>query len=402
MKPISLALVGVGGYGRAHLQTIASLGAEVRLVAVVDPGFSEPPEFLSEWPGTRWYPTWEALMASDAERPDAVAVAAPIPHHAAYAQAALEAGLPLYLEKPPVPLLTQLDALLATEAKAPPGAWVQVGFQFTFTEQMRALGEAIRSGALGEIRHYRLLACSRREASYYQRSGWAGKLHWRGEPVLDGPATNAVAHGVSDLFTLEAFRCGGPVLPEEITGEVYRAAPIESYDVASLTGRFPGGATFSFATAHAVDADLAPRLEVVGSLGKAEVHGPHRTLYLSVPPGEVAAPEPNMLASYRHFLRAIRTGTRPALGLAEVRPYVAVTNALFVSSGGIHTIPEEYHSQRNHVQHIEGFEQVATEAFRNGVNFSQAGAPWGRSGEPFAFKPGFEATLAAYFAERVF
>ena len=66
----------------------------------------------------------------------------------------------------------------------------------------------------------------------------------RGEPILDGPATNTMAHLIHNAMFLASRPPGGYAVPVEIAAEFYRARPIESYDAACLAVGFLAGRCF--------------------------------------------------------------------------------------------------------------------------------------------------------------
>ena len=75
----------------------------------------------------------------------------------------------------------------------------------------------------------------------------------RGEPIFDGPATNAMADLIHNAMFLASEQPGDYAVPVEMTAELYRARPIESYDVACLRGSFASGVVFSAALTHATE-----------------------------------------------------------------------------------------------------------------------------------------------------
>src|SRR5699024_6975965 len=108
--PARIALVGTRGFGAVHLKTLARLEAAslAQLVGVVD--VVEPPAELA----AIHHRSLADLLAAlpDARRPEIVAIATPIDTHVPLATEALAAGCDVYLEKPPVPALTDHWALL--------------------------------------------------------------------------------------------------------------------------------------------------------------------------------------------------------------------------------------------------------------------------------------------------
>ena len=105
---------------------------------------------------------------------------------------AQEAGYDVLLEKPPAPVIQQLDAMIEAERRT--GHFCCVGFQNQSKGTTRALKRLICEGKLGRVLSVQVLAEWVRLDSYYERNAWAGKIMHEGKYCLDGPTCNALAH----------------------------------------------------------------------------------------------------------------------------------------------------------------------------------------------------------------
>ena len=219
-------LIGLGPIGTIHLSTIEAFQAEGRaqIAAVADPAFERSPERRRplEDRGVRCYTDYRQMLRD--EELDAVTIATPIPFHYEMTKACLERGLYVYLEKPPVPLLQQLDSLIAADPKF----LVGVGFQMILSKCLNQLKKTILEKKLGEVLEIAAGGCWPRLTNYYTRANWAGKLVLNGNPVLDGPATNGLAHVIHNMMYLAGEQPREFASPTEIQGVRYRARPIES------------------------------------------------------------------------------------------------------------------------------------------------------------------------------
>src|SRR5688572_5896386 len=188
-----IALVGVHGFGERHLENLARLGADraLELVAVADP---HPPEEGTLSPDVAVFASLDELLAAGTA-PDVVIVSTPIQTHAPLALAALKAGANVYLEKPPVASMAQYQEVMAAAASA--GRLVQVGFQSLGSEALPAIETLVESGEIGEVRGISATGQWLRSKAYFKRSRWAGKRSINGTDVVDGVATNALAHAVA-------------------------------------------------------------------------------------------------------------------------------------------------------------------------------------------------------------
>jgi predicted dehydrogenase len=99
--PISVAVVGVGVFGRNHARVYRELeqqGEPVRLVGVVDPNLERADAVAREF-GCRAFGSIEQMLTTHSEI-RAASVAAPTLHHFELARALMEAGVDVLIEKP--------------------------------------------------------------------------------------------------------------------------------------------------------------------------------------------------------------------------------------------------------------------------------------------------------------
>lgn len=347
-KPLATALIGVGGYGRAHLRHIRRLESDgrLRLVAVADPFLDKPaladirPELAAT--GVSCYPDYQALFA-DQPHLDLVVIVAPIPAHEEMVMAALRSGAPIYLEKPPVPMIQQWSRLVALDHDGR----VAVGFQLLAMEHMRTLRQWIKSGSLGRIRSISFGGLWPRGTAYFKRADWAGRLQLHGEPVFDGPATNALSHIINNVMFLAAAdgreTCA---IPSKVGGEFYRArADIESYDLASIHGEFPNGIAFAGVLGHCAAEPFPYEIRVQGERGSAWLgeDGARLESDLGLPASH--DPQAGERAISRHYDEtsewAAALRDRPVCSLRDTEGYLRTVNTAMVSSGGIHPVPAD-------------------------------------------------------------
>ena len=100
-NPISVAVVGVGVFGRNHARVYQELeqqGEAVRLVGVVDPNLDRADVVAREF-GCRAFGSVEQMLTTHSEI-RAASVAAPTVHHLEVARALMEAGIDVLIEKP--------------------------------------------------------------------------------------------------------------------------------------------------------------------------------------------------------------------------------------------------------------------------------------------------------------
>jgi predicted dehydrogenase len=139
---LGLGLIGAGRWGRNYVRTIAGMDG-VRLARLA----SRNPESRSlAGPGCAIDADWRAMLAAGGL--DGVIVAAPTALHAEMATAAIEAGLPVLVEKPMT--LTVGDAEALVELADKRGAVLLVDHVHLYSAAWRALKE--KTAALGPLR----------------------------------------------------------------------------------------------------------------------------------------------------------------------------------------------------------------------------------------------------------
>jgi len=314
-----------------------------------------------------------------AEKLDAVTIATPIPFHYEMTRDCLERGLYVYLEKPPVPLLQQLDSLILAD----PTFLVGVGFQMIHSTCLLQLKGAVLENQLGEVLEIAAGGCWPRLDNYYARADWAGKMELNGIPVFDGPATNGLAHVIHDLMFLAGEGPDGFAVPTEVQGELYRARPIESYDVACLRGKFASGVRFSAALTHSTEETLPFTIEIRGTEGWARIFNDGDKFESSFGASLVCAESTQELLNktYREFIEFIEgRRERVSTRLCDARGYVLATNAMLLSSGGIHDIPPEsvrcYETEDATGFDVAGLRQAVEDSLKSGCLFSELSVPW--------------------------
>jgi predicted dehydrogenase len=116
-NPISVAVVGVGVFGRNHARVYHELeqqGEAVRLVGVVDPNLDRADAVAREF-GCRAFGSVEQMLTTHSEI-RAASVAAPTIHHLEVARALMEAGVDVLIEKPIAASLAEADELVQLAA----------------------------------------------------------------------------------------------------------------------------------------------------------------------------------------------------------------------------------------------------------------------------------------------
>jgi myo-inositol 2-dehydrogenase/D-chiro-inositol 1-dehydrogenase len=140
-----IAVVGAGRMGSVHLRALGETRL-ARLTAVVEP-MAEPRERVSELCGVPGFATLDQLVESGLA--EGVVITAPTDLHLGLVETCLEAGLPVFCEKPCG--LSADQAGQAAAAAAAAGLPLQIGYYRRFLPELVALRQRIAAGRLGEL-----------------------------------------------------------------------------------------------------------------------------------------------------------------------------------------------------------------------------------------------------------
>ncbi|HEY3867146.1 MAG TPA: Gfo/Idh/MocA family oxidoreductase [Actinocrinis sp.] len=278
-----LGLVGVGRIGSMHAGALHGLaGVDELLVADADTARAQAAaERLGA--GVRSVADVDALFAA---RPDGVVIAAPTGSHAALITRAVDAGLPVFCEKPVASTAEETVDVLGRAEKL--GARVQIGFQRRFDAGYAAAREAVMAGELGWVHTLRgtTLDPAPPPAAYIATSGGI----FRDCSVHDFDAIRWVTgHEVIEVYASGSSR-GEAFFAQ--SGDVSTAAAMLRLDDDSL-------ALVSATRYNAAGYDV--RLEVLGSRGSVSVGMDDRMPLKSSEPGVDWPPGPGYTGFAERF-----------------------------------------------------------------------------------------------------
>ncbi|MFJ6535710.1 DUF6807 family protein [Paenarthrobacter sp. NPDC091711] len=397
--PARIALVGVHGFGTHHLRNLDRLSAtgKVDLIAVADPNPPAPGDLPET---TAVHANLDELLAGN-HHPDVIIVATPIQTHAPLALSVLASKADLYLEKPPVASMS--DFLRLQEAAATSGRSVQIGFQSLGSHALAAL-EKLASGqaseelpGIGTLKGISATGRWVRDRAYYKRSRWAGKRSLDGVDVVDGVATNPLAHAIATALRIAGARAAEDLATVET--DLYRANDIEADDTSVIRLRTTNGLPITSALTLCATESVEPYVTLHGTEGTAVFHYTEDRVTVRTEAGETTHTfgrddlTENLLhhlsegtpllsplhhaGAFMRVLEAIRTAEAPAL--------IPPDCVNWVGTG------EQAHAV------IPNIEDILERATRAHATFSELGLPWARpitGGAEALFTPATDAAAS--------
>lgn len=255
--PLRVGLIGYGPAGSFFHAPLIAAAPGLVLDTVVTGDAERRAKALAEHPGVRFAATADELWARAGEL-DLVVVASPNRTHVALATAALEAGLPVVVDKPLAGTAAEARGLAALAQAR--GLLLTVFQNRRWDSDFRTLRALLDSGRLGEVYRFE---------SRFER--WRPQLKggWResGDPAeVGGLLYDLGSHLVDQALTLF-----GPV--RLVYAESDARRPGAAADDDSFVALTHVGGVRSHLWMSATTARLGPRFRVLGSAGGYVVHG---------------------------------------------------------------------------------------------------------------------------------
>ena len=321
-------IVGCGNIGAVHAESIRRLeGASLCAAADIRP---ERAASYAEKYGCRAYASLEEML--EKERPDVLHICTPHYLHVPMTAYALQRGIHVFCEKPPVISEEQLDALTRAAAEGPGRAGFC--FQNRYNPGVLFIRELLASGRLGKVKGARGIVTWSRGEAYYTQSGWRGRLETEGGGAL-------INQSIHTMDLLGVF-LGKPVSVEAQTANHHLPGVIEVEDMMEAYIRYADAAACFYATT-AYTEDAPPLIELSCEKGIVRMEDPEVTIIW--PDGRREHPETvrkqalgksywgsGHLDCIADFYRCLRTGERFAQELDGVRDTVRLMLAAYRSA----------------------------------------------------------------------
>lgn len=337
--PLGFGIIGTGMISKFHARAIADVRG-AKLVACYNRNFEKGEEFASEH-DCRAYGTLDELLADEAV--DVVSICTPSGAHQESAVAAAKAGKHVIVEKPLEVTLRRCDRIINECDKN--NVKLATIFPSRFHDSAITLKRAVDQGRFGKLTLGDAYVKWYRSQEYYDSGAWRGTWELDG----GGALMNQAIHTVDLLVWLM-----GPVAEIQAHTATLAHERIEVEDVATATLRFESGALGIIEASTAVYPGYLKRIELHGTQGSAVLEEEDikawdfakkgrgdtailKAMQASKSTGGGAA-DPAAIGHHGHasqfkdFVKAIQSGTQPAIDGREGRLAVEVILAIYKSA----------------------------------------------------------------------
>lgn len=393
--PVSVVMIGLGGYGEVYLADMLENvdGGRFRIVAGVDPA-PERCRYLAQLRKLQ-IPLFRSVddfwRSGSAEL---AVISSPIHYHCEQTCAALAHGAHVLCEKPAAATVQEVDRMM--EARDHARRFVAIGFQWSFSPGMGDLKKEIRSGRLGAPKRIRSLTLWPRDQGYYARNNWAGRRAAAdGRWILDSPANNAMAHDLHNMLYLLGDEQDRSADVQSVAAEAYRANPVETFDTVAARIMTARGAEVLFLASHAVRANHNPRFDAEFENAVLEYPGDDAPITVRFHDGKITEyPSPATDAQTRKLwmcVDGVRSGGPVPCGPEAARAHTLCVNGIHQAVSDAAQFPEELIATTGDgpspVTYVNGLDDDLRRCYERWALPGEAGLPW-------ATRPG-EADLTA-------
>ncbi len=301
---IGVGVIGTGRIGKLHIEHLSQIIPDAELIAICSLDTETAEIFAEQFNIPKVTSDYRTLL--DDSQIDAVIVASSTDTHVEICQAAAEAGMHIFCEKPIALDLEQIDETLAIVEKA--GVKFQVGFNRRFDANFRRVREAVASGEIGEPHILRITSR---------------------DPAPPPIEYVKVSGGIFLDMTIHDFDMARYLIGDEVV-EVYavggvrvdqKIGEVGDIDTTIITLRFQDGVLATIDNSREAVYGYDQRVEVFGSKGMVAAGNPLTdTVTFSGSEGSRTASPPDFfverykaayLSELQAFIQCIQKETQP-------------------------------------------------------------------------------------------
>ncbi|MGB9678370.1 MAG: Gfo/Idh/MocA family protein [Thermoanaerobacteraceae bacterium] len=393
MYKAKVGLIGIGGFGRTHLNMIEKLtGDYIDFRAFSEVNYEKNKKKIEtlKLNGINHYVNYEEMLEKE-NLLDFIIISTPIYTHKDIAFEVIKRGFNVLLEKPPAVTIQDIDALI--EISKSKRKLCAVNFQQTSGKAFIKLLNYIKSGRLGVIKRITGVGIWSRDETYYQRTSWAGKITDKGNYILDGSLNNSLAHLLNNTLLLAEEFGKDNGIPFNITAELYHGNKIESEDTACLRILTQGNIEVLFYSTLCSFNDELPYIVIEGTKGTAywDYNNLVKIKFYEGHEEIINFCQEDLIEKvYLNLINAIFENEKLYCPIENTRNFVLATNGAFESSNIIYTIDDKYidvyKKGDKNTTVIKNIKNIIDRAAKDKMLFSELNVPWARKSKSFTMK----------------
>ncbi len=244
-------------------------------------------------------------------------------------------------------------------------------------------------GKFGKPLRMKSLVLWPRNADYFNRSGWAGKKYSpNGEMIFDSVANNATAHFLHHLLYLSGDQIEKSAEINQISAELYRANPIETFDTCAVHLHTKNDIEIIYLASHAVADEHRPQyeLEFEDATITYDPEGERSGIVAKWHDGtekEYDDPEKNHLAKLGIMIKAIQTEEQSILcGAEAAKAHVQAIYGMHQSIKEIPSFPQHWlaYNEENKLTTVQGLDETLKQCYRQFCLPNDLGVEWSETG----------------------
>ncbi|MGN8647474.1 Gfo/Idh/MocA family protein [Gracilibacillus sp. HCP3S3_G5_1] len=385
---VSIVLVGIGGYGNIYVKNLFQGNYENVFVKGVVDVAPERSDFYQEIKD-RHIPVYDSLDQFYQEhQADLAIISTPIHLHKAQACLAMEKGSHVLCEKPATANREHLQEMIETRDRK--NKKLAIGFNWSFTDSVQSLKQDILAGQFGRPLRMKSLVLWPRNADYFNRSGWAGKKYSSdGQMIFDSVANNATAHFLHHLLYLSGDSVETSAEIDQISAELYKANPIETFDTCAIHLQTKNKVEMMFLASHAVAKEHRPKYTLEFEEATITYHpeGERSEIVAKWHDGREKSyedPENNHIAKLGVMIEAVRDQNRSILcGPEAASAHVHAIYGIHQSVQDIPKFPKHWiaYDEDRKLTTVQGLSETLKQCYQQFCLPNDLGVEWSQSGK---------------------
>ena len=321
IRKVGYAVIGCGRIARSHLRAVNHLSEYVDLIAVVDVQEDRARAYCDEFGAEKYYTSVDDALEDEAV--EAADLCLPPSEHCPVAVQVMNAGRHVMVEKPMCLTVAEADQMI--EAADENRMILMCGQSRRFNDPLTAARRMLQEGRIGKLIHISVAAGSRSEKA---------AVAWWGDPAVAGPS-NLVANWSSHYIDQVLWMAGRRPLRVYAEGASYNDEFAGDDEFAIIIG-FADGLMCSYQHSYNASFQDVGGVAYMGTEGTITLKG-SEVLLNGKKVGGVGTNVNNFAAEIKEFATAIREKRQPMASGREIRPVIAVMEAI-VKSAGTHEV----------------------------------------------------------------